>query len=214
MQLHSGEYNIEKWAQGASADPIFDGGAYEEYEDWFIPFPFYGNVTGELPSGKVAPEHPINRWNNNVNTDDVKFIARLGDNIAFRDLPSTLKTSAVATFFGADTQADVLDGGIVICGSPGEVGNDATLTEHFDVRSDEQTTTSGTTLNNQKSVVWTEIALSKDDQLRQRVAWALAQLVTVVPGNIDGFDRTEIYLNYYDIFVRHAFGNYRDILSE
>lgn len=25
---------------------------------------------------------------------------------------------------------------------------------------------------------------------------------------------TEIFLNYYDIFVRHAFGNYRDILLE
>lgn len=27
-------------------------------------------------------------------------------------------------------------------------------------------------------------------------------------------DRTEIYLNYYDIMVKHAFNNYRDILAE
>ena len=44
--------------------------------------------------------------------------------------------------------------------------------------------------------------------------WALAQVVTTVPGNIDGYDRTEIYTNFYDIFVRHAFGNYRDVLAE
>ena len=25
---------------------------------------------------------------------------------------------------------------------------------------------------------------------------------------------SETYLNYYDIFVRHAFGNYRDVLRE
>ena len=26
--------------------------------------------------------------------------------------------------------------------------------------------------------------------------------------------RTEAFVNYYDIFVRHAFGNYRDVLKE
>ena len=62
--------------------------------------------------------------------------------------------------------------------------------------------------------MWTEIALEGEDQLRQRMAWALAQIVTTVPANIDGYDRTEIYLFYYDIFVRHAFGNFGDILSE
>jgi len=25
---------------------------------------------------------------------------------------------------------------------------------------------------------------------------------------------SEMYLHYYDIFVRHAFGNYRDIMKE
>ena len=31
---------------------------------------------------------------------------------------------------------------------------------------------------------------------------------------IDEFGYTERYLSYYDIFVRNAFGNYRDILKE
>ena len=46
------------------------------------------------------------------------------------------------------------------------------------------------------------------------VAWALAQIVTTVPANIEAYDRTEVYTNYYDIMVKHAFGNYRDILAE
>jgi hypothetical protein len=33
------------------------------------------------------------------------------------------------------------------------------------------------------------------------MAWALAQIVTTVPGNIDGYDRTEIYLAYYGEFL-------------
>ena len=28
------------------------------------------------------------------------------------------------------------------------------------------------------------------------------------------FGRSEMFLSYYDIFVRHSFGNYRDILKE
>lgn len=31
---------------------------------------------------------------------------------------------------------------------------------------------------------------------------------------IDEKDYSEIYLNYYDIFVRNAFGNYFDVLKE
>ena len=36
----------------------------------------------------------------------------------------------------------------------------------------------------------------------------------IVPLNIDGKELTEIYLQYYDIFVKYAFGNYREILAE
>jgi hypothetical protein len=42
----------------------------------------------------------------------------------------------------------------------------------------------------------------------------LSQIVITVPEDIAAYDLTEIYTNYYDIFVKHAFGNYRDILAE
>lgn len=69
-------------------------------------------------------------------------------------------------------------------------------------------------MDNQKHVVWSEIALNGEDQLRQRMAWALCQIVTTVPSNIDARFQTEIYTEYYDICVKHAFGNYRNLLKE
>jgi uncharacterized protein (DUF1800 family) len=58
------------------------------------------------------------------------------------------------------------------------------------------------------------IALSAQDQLRQRMAWALSQILVVTSKQITEDGLSEAYLNYYDIFVRNAFGNYRDILKE
>jgi uncharacterized protein (DUF1800 family) len=59
------------------------------------------------------------------------------------------------------------------------------------------------------------IALHGNDQLRQRVAWALAQILVIVREDINLDDlKTEWFVNYYDIFVRNAFGNYRDILKQ
>jgi uncharacterized protein (DUF1800 family) len=94
------------------------------------------------------------------------------------------------------------------------VSNNSSYNEVFEVRSDEKVVTSSDISNNQKRSIWTEIGMRSNDQLRQRMAWALAQIITVVPINIDAYDRTEAYTIYYDIFVRHAFGNFREILSE
>lgn len=61
--------------------------------------------------------------------------------------------------------------------------------------------------------VWWRTVLTSDDQLRQRVAYALSQIfvvsdkstLVIVPYGVAG---------YYDILVRNAFGNYRDLLEE
>ena len=43
----------------------------------------------------------------------------------------------------------------------------------------------------------------------------LFKILVVVKSAISGEDRvTEPFLAYYDVFVRNAFGNYRDILRE
>lgn len=61
---------------------------------------------------------------------------------------------------------------------------------------------------------WFENALNGEDQLRQRVAYALSQ-ITVVSDAEELFKRRgEAFSYYYDILAKNAFGNYRDILLE
>ena len=64
-----------------------------------------------------------------------------------------------------------------------------------------------------KYTIWANIALDSEDQLRQRIAWALYQIIPIGTPQ-DLYPLTETWMAYYDIFVRHAFGNYRDILME
>ena len=174
-----GQYNIQKWAE----DPNIGLG-------WNLDFPCRPDEFG-------ACIHTMDRWESNKDTRNVEYISRLGEDIAYRDLPNDLKTDDVADYFGANPIS--VDGeGVIVCGSQGEVSNDPTLREHFDVRTDEHTTFSSDTYNNQKSEVWTEVSLYGPDQLRQKMAWSLAQVVTTVPNNINAFDRTEVYLKYYE----------------
>jgi len=65
-----------------------------------------------------------------------------------------------------------------------------------------------------KQIVWYQAAITGPDALRQRVAWSLSQLFVVGEEGSNQIQASEKYLSYYDIFVRHAFGNFRDILGE
>ncbi len=65
-----------------------------------------------------------------------------------------------------------------------------------------------------KIVAWYHAALRGEDQLRQRVAWALAQILVIGENGSRENNKPNQLANYYDIFVRNAFGNYRDILQE
>ena len=72
----------------------------------------------------------------------------------------------------------------------------------------------GVSYNGTKKAVWYQAAINADDQLRQRIAWALSQYFVVGETGSNQTVTAERWLNYYDIFVRNAFGNFRDILSE
>ena len=65
-----------------------------------------------------------------------------------------------------------------------------------------------------RQLVWYKAAIDAPDQLRQRVAWALSQYFVVAELGSNQPQAVERWLNYYDIFTRHAFGNFRDILDE
>lgn len=57
-------------------------------------------------------------------------------------------------------------------------------------------------------------AIRGPDQLRQRVAFALSQILVTSKRDANLTDRPVAVTDYYDLFLRHAFGNYRDLLGE
>jgi len=60
---------------------------------------------------------------------------------------------------------------------------------------------------------WLVLSTLAEDQLRQRVAYALSEFF-VVSGHGSLGDEQAALANYYDILIAHAFGNYRDLLEQ
>ena len=155
-----------------------------------------------------VPNHPVERWD--IHSVHFGKLGRFGDSMYFVDLPNELRTDEVAEYFGESVSSG--GSGSLVCGSPFEVANDPTLGYQFDVTTGQDTVWN---LDHQREYVWTMVGLQAKDQLRQRVAWALSQLLVVVRDAIEvSGSHTEAFLTYYDIFVRNAFGNYGDILRE
>lgn len=65
----------------------------------------------------------------------------------------------------------------------------------------------------QRSDIWWEVALWGDDQLRQRVAYSLSQIVVISNVSDVLYNDTRGIANYHDILAQYAFGNYRDLLK-
>lgn len=61
---------------------------------------------------------------------------------------------------------------------------------------------------------WARAAVQADDQLRQRVAFALSQILVVSRRDANFANKSLAIADYYDIFVEHAFGNYSNILHD
>ncbi|HMP97534.1 MAG TPA: DUF1800 family protein [Kiritimatiellia bacterium] len=60
---------------------------------------------------------------------------------------------------------------------------------------------------------WWQHAIDAPDQLRQRMAWALSQILVISQfGPLDG-EHIGTTL-YYDMLLEHAFGNFRDLIEE
>ncbi|MBI5693224.1 MAG: DUF1800 family protein [Verrucomicrobia bacterium] len=65
-----------------------------------------------------------------------------------------------------------------------------------------------------RQAAWWKIAVEGRDQLRQRVAFALSQILVISDQNGTIAQWQEGAANYYDIFVNGAFGNFRSILEQ
>ena len=166
-------------------------------------------------------------------------LGKLGDTVDFALLPAAVQTFDIASAFGAVGERS--GGQVEACGSPGEVANQPELGHRYAMQlvssdindislgplscprfasCDDWGVVSASPLltrydrDNAKSMVHNTIALRADDQLRQRVAWALAQIYVVGTEGLGKEKQTEVWVNWYDIFVRNAFGNLRDLLFE
>lgn len=60
--------------------------------------------------------------------------------------------------------------------------------------------------------IWFRNALQGDDQLRQRVAFALSEIMVVSQLGVLG-NQPYALASYYDLLVQNAFGNYRDLIE-
>ncbi|MDH3614047.1 MAG: DUF1800 domain-containing protein [Gammaproteobacteria bacterium] len=61
--------------------------------------------------------------------------------------------------------------------------------------------------------IWFRNVLHSDDQLRQRVAFALSEIMVVSQLGVLG-DQPYALASYYDVLARNAFGNYRELIEE
>jgi uncharacterized protein (DUF1800 family) len=59
---------------------------------------------------------------------------------------------------------------------------------------------------------WWQAAMTKPDILRQRIAFALSEIL-VISKNSNIRNEGDALASYYDVLLQHAFGNYRDLLE-
>jgi len=62
--------------------------------------------------------------------------------------------------------------------------------------------------------VWWDTATYGEDQLRQRVAFALSEILVISDSEGLGLNDYQLAVtSYYDVLVKHAFGNYKELLK-
>ena len=62
--------------------------------------------------------------------------------------------------------------------------------------------------------VWWKRSITASDQLRQRVAFALSEIFVVSEDGAALENQSQALSNYYDLLLRNAFGNFRQLMQE
>ncbi|KAL7541680.1 LOW QUALITY PROTEIN: hypothetical protein ACHAXR_011131 [Thalassiosira sp. AJA248-18] len=156
-----------------------------------------------------------------VYSDEATYpvIGKLNDHVELNGGPSILKDDSVRIEY-MTLEYNPNGGPVLVCGSPNEVASDpfhgdlgfeVTIPEIAGYRSE-----SIHQLSAQRHTVWTDMALHALDQLRQKMAWSLSQIVAVgLPGSGGTFvEESEHYIAFYDMFVTNGFGNYLKLMKE
>lgn len=66
----------------------------------------------------------------------------------------------------------------------------------------------------ESNYAWWQMTMTNEDLLRHRMALALSEILVISKENSDVRDYGYGVASFYDIFIRHAFGNYKDILLD
>jgi len=186
-------------------------------------FAFWGLTSATLPQS-----HHDGRLSDALFSGELfPLLGRLGDWLTFGELPPSVRNPGIAAYLGVGIAVSSVVPSAEVCGSPGEVASrpDEGARFYFTRHrlEDPNSHVSQEVLANHRPqmtvstmmTVHTMVALFQPDQLRQRVAWALSQILVAAkgPGILSMVSR-EMWLGFYDIFVRNAFGSYFDVLRE
>jgi hypothetical protein len=97
--------------------------------------------------------------------------------------------------------------GTLVCGSEGEVAPDPSEDDYFEIQlSDPDTLDTAVSQTSQRQTIWTHHALFAEDQLRQRMAWALSQIVVLVPSDVTNSGYVLSFPNICLTFYCHMLG--------
>mmetsp|Transcript_102655 Transcript_102655/g.294143 ORF Transcript_102655/g.294143 Transcript_102655/m.294143 type:complete len:2583 (-) Transcript_102655:1307-9055(-) len=217
QNVHPDEYNVYDFSSWTTSHEGNDP------DENFYPisqnFAMSGTKTiAEKVHMTFPSSHSMNRWDTGI--DYLTYIGIYGETVNFGELDTSVQSVAMAEYIGAD--GELGESTYEVCGSPNEVQSDPHMGSRYI-----QWLESGSVFRyndgldqsyrftEAKQMVHNSIALKVPDQLRQRMAWALAQIYVLGEEGAGGqTNHIEWWTNYYDIFVRHAFGNLRDIIKE
>ena len=204
---HPMSYNVYDLSQWALIHP---GNAYFS--------PNANPIKAVRKAGTTVLHFPASHSASQLQTGLSSFalLGKLGDVVDFLDLPSSVQTNEAASAFDALWTSGVSES----CGSPGEIQNDPLMNNHFfndDPSAEGGKESTYYPYNKERGysgVIHLHTALHSQDQLRQRAAHALVQVFVIGVVDLAFHYNTELFVAYYDIMIRHAFGNARDILKE
>jgi hypothetical protein len=174
----------------------------------------FNTITFPYPSW-----HDMQRWydKESETNSQIRKVGRFGDVVNFATLPVDLQTREMAAYVGAIES--ITDSGFESCGTVGEVANEPLYGHHyFGSPNSEYIWNAARKLDQPHDIhsshvmAWSSTVFNAPDQLRHRVAFALYHMFNGV--NTDRNHAAEEQTVYYDIFVRNAFGNYRNLLKE
>ena len=188
-------YDFTAWVETHPGNGLFAANANP-----IAAFALGGGVALRYPAS-----HPMDRWAARRGGFG-SSLGVLGETVLFAGLPEGLQQDDVADALGAERVASGdLSALGEACGSPGEVANeplkgnmyrvystgddsDGTPSDQTDFKNrDDAKVRLGRdiTARGGKNNVWAMVAMEAPDQLRQRAAWALAQIFVVTPARVE-----------------------------